>query len=121
MTRSKYNAKRCEIDGEKFDSRLEARRFAQLQIMERAGRITKLARQVRFPLKAGLSVLGHYVADFVYLDLGGTEIVEDAKGVLTPLCRWKLKHMAAQGNPVTLWPPKKIKARKAITRKKDQA
>jgi hypothetical protein len=39
-------------------------------------------------------------------------VIEDAKGILTPMCRWKLKHMAAQGDVVTLWPPRPKKERK---------
>lgn len=112
---SKYRAEPCVIDGIRFASKLEGRRYQQLKLMERAGQITHLDRQVKYPLKAGKHgvKIGDYVADFVYRDLGGSEIIEDAKGVLTPLCRWKLKHMAAQGDTVTLWPPRKTKTRKA--------
>lgn len=118
MTRSKYHAVRCEVDGEKFDSKLEMRRWIDLRIMERTGKISGIVRQKAFPLMVGEVEVGQYVADFVYRDTAtGSVVIEDAKGVVTPLCRWKLKHMAAQGNPVTLWPPKKVKARKPSTRK----
>lgn len=111
MTASKYHAKRCTVGGEKFDSKLEASRFCRLKLMERAGAISHLMRQVRFPLLVGGVKIGDYVADFVYLDGSHAQVIEDAKGVLTPLCRWKLKHMEAQGNPVALWPPRKTKTR----------
>lgn len=111
MTASKYHAKRCMVDRERFDSKLEAGRFGSLKLMERAGAISHLMRQVRFPLLVGGVKIGDYVADFTYLDGSHTQVIEDAKGVLTPLCRWKLKHMEAQGNPVTLWPPRKTKTR----------
>ena len=111
MTPSKYRAEPCVIDGIRFASKLEGRRYQQLKLMERAGVITRLRRQVEFPLKAGLSVIGKYVADFVYYRFED-EVIEDAKGVLTPLCRWKLKHMAAQGDTVALWPPRKTKRSK---------
>lgn len=107
---SKYRAKRCEVDGEKFDSQLEMRRWLELRNMERAGEIAHLRRQVAYPLMVQGVQLGKYVADFVYLR-DGVEVIEDAKGVLPALGAWKLKHMAAQGTPVTLWPPRK--ARKA--------
>jgi hypothetical protein len=81
--------------------------------MERAGEISGIVIQKRFPLMVRDVEIGEYVADFVYrLPISGAIIIEDAKGVLTPLCRWKLKHMAAQSNPVTLWPPRKPKTRK---------
>lgn len=105
---SKYRAKRCEVDGEKFDSQLEARRWVQLRTMERSWQIEALRRQVRYPLMVGAVKMGDYIADFVYLR-DGVQVIEDAKGVLTPLGAWKLKHMAAQGNAVTLWPERKRK------------
>lgn len=106
---SKYRAKRCEVDGERFDSQLEARRWVQLRTMERSGQIEALRRQVRYPLMVGAIKLGDYIADFVYLR-DGVQVIEDAKGVLPPLGAWKLKHMAAQGDTVTLWPKQKQKS-----------
>lgn len=107
--RPKYGAKRCEIDGERFDSSLEARRWVQLRALEQAGQIEGLRRQVRYPLMVGAVKLGDYIADFVYLR-DGVQVIEDAKGVLPPLGAWKLKHMAAQGDAVTLWPERKRKS-----------
>lgn len=105
---SKYHAVRCEIDGEKFDSKAERDRWLSLK---RDPEVTHLARQIAFPLMVEAVQIGKYIADFVYFR-NGVEVIEDVKGVLTPLCRWKLKHMAAQGNPVTLWPEPKKKTRK---------
>ena len=105
---SKYHAVRCEIDGEKFDSKAERSRWLNLRIDPE---VMHLHRQIEFPLRVRGIQIGKYIADFVYLR-NGVEVIEDAKGVLTPLCRWKLKHMAAQGNPVTLWPEPKKKTRK---------
>lgn len=112
--KSKYHAKPVTIDGIRFASTLEGRRYQDLKLMERGGLITHLDCQVKYPLKVGKfgAVVGYYIADFVYRDLGGSEIIEDAKGVLTPLCRWKLKHMEAQGDTVTLWPPRGVKTRR---------
>lgn len=106
---SKYRAKRCDVDGETFDSKLEARRWVQLRTMERSGQIEALRRQVRYPLMVGAIKLGDYIADFAYLR-DGVQVIEDAKGVLPPLGAWKLKHMAAQGDTVTLWPKQKQKS-----------
>ena len=110
---SKYRAEQCVIDGIRFASKLEGRRYQQLRLMERAGEIRYLSRQKPYDLFAfGGEKVGRYVADFVYWN-GTSWIIEDAKGVLTQLCRWKLAHMAAQGDAVTLWPPRKTKTRKA--------
>lgn len=97
-TRPKYgNRKVPASDGGKpFDSAAEARRHAELQLLQRAGQITELQRQVRYLLvpsqrdadgKAVRPV--HYVADFRYRDAQGREVVEDVKGVATPVYRLK--------------------------------
>jgi hypothetical protein len=103
--RSKYRNVRVEVDGLKFDSKAEAARWQQLRLLEKAGKVRELHRQVRYPLHAdsGLSVsgrpniVGHYVADFDYYDADKASIVtEDVKGMITDLSKWKLKHFAAQ-------------------------
>ena len=85
-----------------FDSRKEARRFQELMLMQRAGQISGLQRQVPFELlpaqreperigarggrKPGrvLERRVVYVADFVYTLPGVGQIVEDCKGMRTP-------------------------------------
>jgi len=108
---SKYHARAVERDGKRFDSLLEARRWSLLRIMEQAGEISDLQHHVTFALRVGQETLGHYEADFTYTK-DCAQVIEDAKGVETALFRWKAKHMAAQGNPVTIWPEKKRKAKK---------
>ena len=49
-TGSKYHAKKVSIQGEVFDSKKEARRFLELQMLEKAGRISGLQRQKKFVL-----------------------------------------------------------------------
>ena len=46
MKRQKYNAVRTELDGISFHSKAEAHRWQELQWLERAGKITRLERQV---------------------------------------------------------------------------
>ena len=46
MKRQKYNAKRVTVDGITFDSVAESRRWCELKLLERAGEITRLDRQV---------------------------------------------------------------------------
>ena len=69
-----------------FDSKREARRYMDLWLMQRAGEITNLRTQVKYPL---LPKQVHpdgtqeramdYVADFVY-EKDGETVVEDSKG-----------------------------------------
>lgn len=47
---NKYHAQKVEFDGKRFDSRREARRYAELRLLERAGEITGLRTQVPFEL-----------------------------------------------------------------------
>lgn len=93
---SKYGAVKTEIDGIVFDSKHEASRYKELHLLERAGEITNLRLQVPFELipksKYGMPI--RYIADFVYNDLNGSLIVEDAKGVKTLVYKLKRRIMA---------------------------
>lgn len=103
----KYRNRTVCINGETFDSKLEANRWLWLKGYENRGLISNLQRQVKFELipkqveestevyqrgaKKGLhkpgKLLEHpvtYIADFVYTDNGGNVVVEDTKGVKTP-------------------------------------
>ena len=98
-------------DGIRHDSKAEAARWDALKLMERAGEISSLQRQVEFPLLVNGIQIGKYRADFCYVNWIGGQVIEDVKGIRTPLFNWKAKHMAAQGAPVTVYPPKKKAAR----------
>ena len=93
--KSKYGAIRTEIDGISFDSKREAARYQELRLLEQAGEIENLRLQVPYELiaksKYGRSI--KYVADFVY-SRNGLTVVEDAKGVRTPVYRLKKRMMA---------------------------
>jgi hypothetical protein len=102
--RSKYGAKRTEVDGIGFHSQKEARRYQELKLLAAAGEIHSLALQPEFDLNViGGYVkdvryrIGGYKADFQYINSRtGKRIVEDVKGFKTPLYRWKKKHVEAQ-------------------------
>lgn len=81
---NKYHAKKVTVDGIVFDSKKEAHRYCQLRMMESAGLITNLQRQVRYnliPKQEGERACD-YIADFVY-EKDGKTVVEDVKGMRT--------------------------------------
>lgn len=103
--RNKYGNRKLNVGGMAFDSKHELHRWNELQMLEKAGAITDLKRQVKFVLipaqyeegigvykkgknkgnpKAGklLERECSYYADFAYLE-NGILVVEDAKGVRT--------------------------------------
>ncbi len=103
---SKYRSRKVIKDGVTYDSRKEYRRYCELLLLERAGVITDLQRQVKFELipaqyetvprysdKTGkrlkdgrrcIEQAVSYYADFVYTDAKtGERVVEDTKGMKT--------------------------------------
>lgn len=93
--RRKYGNIPTVVDGHRFDSKLEARRYQELKLMLLAGQIQNLEVHCKFPLEVSGKRIGHYEADFAYLENGKLGL-EDCKGVLTPLYRWKRAHVLAQ-------------------------
>lgn len=98
------------VDGIRFHSKKEARRYQELKLLERAGQISNLERQVKIELhgKSGpiLTEKGNvmsYIADFRYVDwdLGGAWVIEDAKGFRTDLYKLKKAILKAQGITIT--------------------
>lgn len=81
---SKYRNKRVTIDGLKFDSIAEGNRWCILRLMEKAGEVEDLRRQVRFALKVNGCHICDYICDFDYVETKtGHHITEDVKGVRT--------------------------------------
>ncbi len=86
--RSKYGAKKVQLEGRTFDSKAEAARYAQLKLLERAGEITELVLQPKFELAPSIKYSGstratpalRYFGDFSYLDRSGRYVCEDVKG-----------------------------------------
>lgn len=94
--RNKYGAKATSVDGKRFDSKAEAKRYLQLKAMQQAGEIEGLELQVPFDLIPALDVGGRkekpvrYVADFRYRK-GGQVIVEDTKSAPTKTKEYTIK------------------------------
>jgi len=125
---NKYGAKLTTVKGRQFHSKREALRYLELDAMQQKGEISDLRCQVKIPLEVcqpstrmtcKATVIGHYVADFVYWDHisempcvdppNGTvqwpmpgATVEDSKGYRTSFYRWKKKHFEAQYNTTIL-------------------
>ena len=70
----KYGNKKTQFAGLTFDSKAEARRYGELQLLERAGLISNLRRQVPIELVPGVKLWGaararpaiRLVVDFCY-------------------------------------------------------
>ena len=98
---NKYGNKKITVGDETFDSSKEYRRFCELKLLQRAGKIKDLQRQVKFvliPTQREPDVIGPrggvkegkvieqecaYLADFVYVNDKGETVVEDTKGFKT--------------------------------------
>ncbi len=99
--KSKYHNKKVIIDGIEFDSKKEANRYQELKLMQRAGIISDLQRQVKYvliPSQKGddgrvVERPCTYIADFVYVDENGKKVVEDTKGYRTSDYKIKRKLM----------------------------
>ena len=107
---NKYQNTKVEIDGQLFDSKREARRYQELKLLEKAGEISNLRRQVKYiliPCQREPDEIGprggvikgkviekecSYFADFVYEENGET-VVEDVKGIRTDVYMIKRKLM----------------------------
>ena len=88
MAGNKYGEKKVKapdgqiFDSQIFDSQKEYHRWCVLKLLERAGKISGLKRQVSFELipKQDGERACKYVADFVYCDADGNTVIEDTKG-----------------------------------------
>ena len=109
---NKYGNRKIEVGGISFDSKKEARHYTELLLLEKAGKIKDLQRQVKFqliPAQREPDTIGpkgghkpgklierevSYVADFVYTDLQtGQRVVVDTKGFRTKEYTIKRKMM----------------------------
>lgn len=94
----KYKNIKTTLDGIKFDSRKEAKRYNELKLMERCGLIKNLELQKPYELQPSFKKHNKtyraikYIADFVYYDVEREQIVvEDTKGYRTDVYKIKKK------------------------------
>lgn len=100
--RRKYGNLKPEWNGIVFDSKGELNRWLQLNLMQEAGQISELRRQVKFDLCPPVRLVGErqsygvsYTADFGYVE-NSQQVYEDWKGLETKEFRMKrrlLKHL----------------------------
>ena len=91
MAYNKYSNIKTAVDGIKFASKGEARRYCELLLLQRAGQIKNLRLQPSYTLQESFTAFSgkrvlpiRYVADFEYIDVAtGRTTVEDFKGVST--------------------------------------
>lgn len=97
---NKYSAKAVEVDGLRFDSMKEARRYGELRLLEVAGQVSQLSVHPRYPIKVvelwrkgprSVVEVGVYTADFRYLDEAGEIVIEDVKCRATMTTAYRLR------------------------------
>ncbi len=95
---TKYKAKATFVDGIRFPSMKQAARYRDLKLLEGQALIRSLRLEVPYVLKVDGVKICTYRADFVYEEYAHghwTVVVEDVKGILTPVYRLKKKLMKA--------------------------
>lgn len=92
---SKYRAVKTVVDGLIFASKAEARRYGELKLLEKGGYIRQLELQPEFVFALDGKPIFKYIADFRYFE-GLSRVVEDVKGMQTPVFRLKRKLIEAQ-------------------------
>lgn len=95
--RSKYGAKKTQVDGHVFDSIAESRRYRELMLLKRSGVVTEVELQPVYTLVEGFThkATGNriapikYKADFLVTYADGHQEIEDVKGMRTAVYRLK--------------------------------
>lgn len=99
----RYTNKPTEVDGIRFDSLRELKRYKDLKLMQDARAIDGLGVHPRYDLTAHGVLLGYVELDFEYVDLAsGRLVVEDVKdpkknsSTRTAIYKWKRRHLKAE-------------------------
>lgn len=101
--RSKFKNVATVVDGIRFASRKEAKRWGELSLLLKQGKISQLEMQEPFPLVVNGVLVCKYLADFTY-EQDGVRTIEDVKSAFTrknPVYRLKKKLMSAFGHIIT--------------------
>jgi len=94
MALTKYKAVRTTFSGYSFASKIEAQRYAELELLKRAGEVVSIKCQVQVSLSHANII---YKPDFLVEMKDGSQIYEEVKGFETPEWRLKRKLWIAYG------------------------
>ena len=92
---TKYRAIKTVVDNITFDSKREAQRYGELKLLFRAGQIRNLELQPKLDFILEGEKMFTYKPDFIYFE-NGQRVIEDVKGVKTPVYRLKKKLIEKQ-------------------------
>jgi len=101
-TGNKYNAKKQEYNGNKYDSKGEASYAQELDWLIKMGEIRSYERQVKIPIKVNGVLICNYYADFIITDKYGGKELHEYKGIKLPLFMMKWKLLQALKDEI--WP-----------------
>lgn len=92
---NKYGAKKTEYNGVTFDSKAEAHRAYELDMLKRSGEVIDIEYQPVFEVVVEGKKICKYKADFKVTYSDGHIEIEDVKGVKTPVYKLKKKLVEA--------------------------
>lgn len=96
LRRTKYGAEKVKIDGYRFDSKAEARRYGELRLLQKAGKIFALTVHPVYPINIRNQHICNVELDFFYHNTETNEDhYEDVKGFDMPLSKLKRKLVEA--------------------------
>lgn len=94
--KNKYHAQATMVEGIRFASKKEAKRWQELNLLVKAKIISELERQVTYKIIVNGELICKYILDFKYLNMDNGEFVhEDSKGFRTKEYNLKKKLMKA--------------------------
>jgi Protein of unknown function (DUF1064) len=100
---SKFGNVATMVDGIRFASKREAKRYGVLKVLAECGHIQALKLQPRYPLIVRDELVCTYVGDFEYVDEQGVVVTEDVKGHMTDVFRLKQRlFKAVHGYAITI-------------------
>lgn len=107
---NKYHNKKVIVNGIKFDSKKESKRYMQLKLLEKANLINELELQKLFELQPKYTNANGehiraitYKADFYYYDNQKKKyIIEDTKGIKTEVYKIKKKMLEYKYKNITI-------------------
>src|SRR5690606_24502080 len=90
--KNKYNAKKQEFGGRKYDSKFEAKYAEDLEWRKKAGEILEIKPQYKIDIKVNGVHITNYYCDFRVVLADGTVQYHETKGFMTSdfILKWRL-------------------------------